>query len=57
VSLSLQVDGPPHLFDIKLEDGQLVFSRATEGSGPASLPAYSDLFARLRSAGLQAAVA
>lgn len=50
---ALQVDGPSHAFDIKLEDGQLVFSRDAEASS--GLPEYSDLFARLRLAGVQPA--
>ncbi len=49
-----QVDGPSHAFDIKLEDGQLVFSRDAEHSS-SGLPEYSDLFARLRLAGVQPA--
>lgn len=54
----VEVDGPPHSFDVKMEDGQLVFSRMAESSSSSSsLPEYSDLFARLRQAGLQAATA
>lgn len=54
---SLQVDGRPGAFDIRLEDGQAIYSRAAEaGAAPGGgLPAYADLFDRLRSAGLQAA--
>lgn len=51
-----QVHGRPHAFDIKLEDGRTIFERAAAPS-PASLPQYSDLFDRLRQAGLQAAAA
>lgn len=46
-----QVDGRPGAFDVRLEDGSAVFSR----DAAAGLPDYSDLFARLRQAGLQAA--
>lgn len=45
-----QVHDRPGAFDIRLEGGQVVFS----AESPASLPEYSDLFARLRQAGLQA---
>ncbi len=53
-----QVPDRPGAFDIKLEDGQHVFSTTMGGSASASgLPEYSDLFERLRQAGLQAATA
>lgn len=47
----------PHAFDIRLEDGQTIYSRAEEAAARSSegLPQYSDLFARLRAAGVQAA--
>ncbi len=52
-----QVPDRPHAFDIRLEDGQTIYSRAQEAAAPSAetLPHYSDLFARLRAAGLQAA--
>lgn len=51
---ALQVEGRPGMFDIRLEDGQTIYSRAAE-PGAAELPAPRDLFDRLRQAGLQAA--
>lgn len=52
-----QVHDRPHAFDIRLEDGQTIYSRAEEAAASSSegLPQYSDLFARLRAAGVQAA--
>lgn len=53
-----QVPDRPGAFDVKLEDGQCVFSAATDGGAqPPTEPQYSDLFERLRRAGLQAAAA
>ncbi|KAI7840099.1 hypothetical protein COHA_006140 [Chlorella ohadii] len=53
----VEVPDRPHAFDIRLEDGQTIYSRAQEAAAPSAetLPHYSDLFARLRAAGLQAA--
>ena len=48
----VQVEGQPGAFDVKLEDGQTVYSRG--GSGGGSLPEYSHLFTLLRQAGVQA---
>lgn len=46
----------PHAFDVKLEDGRMVFS--AEGvAALAALPTHGDLCERLREAGLQAATA
>ncbi|KAL4421605.1 hypothetical protein ABPG75_010896 [Micractinium tetrahymenae] len=53
----VEVDGHPGAFDIRLEDGQTIYSRAAEAEAAPGreLPAYADLFDRLRAAGLQAA--
>jgi hypothetical protein len=45
----LQVEERPAAFDIKLEDGQAIYS--SSGGG---LPEFAVLFDRLRQAGLQA---
>ncbi|KAL4450237.1 hypothetical protein ABPG77_010906 [Micractinium sp. CCAP 211/92] len=53
----VEVDGHPAAFDIRLEDGSTIYSRAAEAEAApgGELPAYADLFDRLRAAGLQAA--
>ncbi|PSC70235.1 round spermatid basic 1-like [Micractinium conductrix] len=53
----VEVEGPG-VFEVRLEDGQTIYSRAAEGGAGGvalQLPAYTDLFDRLRQAGLQAA--
>ena len=44
----------PAAFDIKLEDGQTIYSSGGGSGGGGSLPEYAVLFDRLRQAGLQA---